>query len=151
MSGDAQKQATGRANFLVAEEPIDISEFKPTPPKPPAVSAEIIRAVSVHSNFPDREPTPPMEAARKPVVPVAKPAPRPATTKPRLTVHAQEGRPRRFRTNRNAQVNIKAEEEVRDRFNTICDRTGLVGGELLKHLLELYEKSVAEPNDNPKP
>ncbi len=48
---------------------------------------------------------------------------------------------RRRRTGRNAQVNIKAEEVVRDKFNSICDQEGLVGGELLKRLLEIYDLS----------
>jgi hypothetical protein len=138
VSGDAQKQPTGRANFLVEDE-IDISAFKPTPARKPPVSTETIRAVSEQNNFPSREP--PKDPAPK----IAKPAPsitkatKAVAAKPRLTVHKAEGGLRRFRTNRNAQVNIKAEEAVRDKFNSICDQEGLVGGELLKRLLELYE------------
>jgi hypothetical protein len=48
---------------------------------------------------------------------------------------------RRRRTERNAQVNIKAEEAVRDKFNSIRDQEGSVGGEILRRLLEIYDLS----------
>jgi hypothetical protein len=37
------------------------------------------------------------------------------------------------------QVNIKAEETVRDKFNSICDQEGLIGGELPKRLPKIYD------------
>jgi hypothetical protein len=44
--------------------------------------------------------------------------------------------PRRWRTGRNTQINIKATAETVTRFATLADQRGLQFGELLKQLLD---------------
>lgn len=59
----------------------------------------------------------------------------------RLTAVSNEQRPRRFRTDRNFQVNIKATVEVRDRFNKLCDDRNWASGVTLEYLLDLHDRT----------
>jgi len=103
----------------------DVGDFKPKAPKaeekkPPV---ETLRAISVASNFPSRE----APAA----VPIAPPAP---------AVEAKREQ-RRYRTGRNVQLNIKADQDTLDLFYTIADTQGWVLGETLERAVEaLHEK-----------
>jgi len=106
-----------RANpFEVLAEP-DLSGFTPPPAQKPAVSREVIRAVSEQNNFPSRSPTPPPQKA--------------SAGKPR----------RRHRTGRNVQINIKAKQETIDRLIAIADKQGWVLGETLDQALHAFERS----------
>jgi hypothetical protein len=85
---------------------LDLSDFKPTPPKKPAVEKTAIRQASEAHNFPSRAPEP---------------------AKPAL---------RRRRTGRNVQFNIKATAETIARFTALADKRGVAFGELLEQLVE---------------
>lgn len=94
---------------------LDLSDFKPTPPKKPAAQKETIRRVSEANNFPSRAPERPKVAA-KPVT------------------------QRRRRTGRNVQFNIKATPETVARFTALADKHDLVFGELLDRALDAFER-----------
>jgi hypothetical protein len=64
------------------------------------------------------------------------PAPKKAEAKPL----PPKQMPRRFRTNRNAQVNIKASDEARARFYKLCDERDQASGIVLEYLLELHDR-----------
>lgn len=49
--------------------------------------------------------------------------------------------PRRRRTGRNAQLNLKVTQATIDRFTMLADADGLVFGELLEKALDAYQKS----------
>jgi hypothetical protein len=98
---------------------LDLSDFKPAAPKKPNIEPAIIREVSEANNFPSR---------------AAKPA------KVKAPV------PRRRRTGRNVQFNIKATRETIARFTALADKNGWVFGEVLDRALDALEKTVAEKN-----
>jgi hypothetical protein len=54
--------------------------------------------------------------------------------------------PRRRRTGRNVQFNIKATPETIARFTAPADKNGWVFGEVLDRALDALEKTVAEKN-----
>lgn len=94
----------------------DLSSFAPTPkPKPEVDTAEAAAA----AGFKSREPVPP------------KPAP---------SGGAGEAPPRRRRTGRNAQFNIKARPETIEAFYKVADANGWGLGETLEHAVALLEK-----------
>jgi hypothetical protein len=97
---------------------LDLSEFKPAPPKKPKVEAAVIREVSEANNFPSR-------AAAKPA-------------------KAKAAAPRRRRTGRNVQFNIKATQETIARFTALADKNGWVFGEALDRALDALEKAMPE-------
>jgi hypothetical protein len=94
---------------------LDVSEFKPRPPKSIPVLKEEIREVSEANNFPSRAP----ERSK----------PSKATKPPQ----------RRRRTGRNVQFNIKATAETIARFTALADKKNVPFGELLDQLLEKAE------------
>jgi hypothetical protein len=51
--------------------------------------------------------------------------------------------PRRRRTGRNIQLNLKVDRETADRLYRLADEHGWVLGETLEHALEALEKAVA--------
>jgi hypothetical protein len=51
--------------------------------------------------------------------------------------------PRRRRTGRNIQLNLKVDQNTADRLYRIADRHGWVLGETLEHALEALEKAMA--------
>ena len=51
--------------------------------------------------------------------------------------------PRRHRTGRNVQFNVKASQETVDAFYAISDRNGWVLGETLEHALAALQREVA--------
>jgi hypothetical protein len=98
--------------FALAE--LDVSGFAPAEPKKTKPQPSAIRKISEENNFPSRSP-------------VAKP-------------HAVQLR--RRRTGRNAQLNIKATQEVIDRFVALSDREKWVFGETLEHALAALEQTL---------
>src|ERR1700685_906721 len=96
---------------------LDLSEFKPAPPKKPKVESAVIREVSEANNFPSR-------AASKPA-------------------KAKAAIPRRRRTGRNVQFNIKATPETIARFTALADKNGWVFGEALDLALDALERLTA--------
>jgi hypothetical protein len=95
---------------------LDLSEFKPAPPKKPKIEAAVIREVSEANNFPSR-----------------------AASKPQKIKTAVQ---RRRRTGRNVQFNIKATPETIARFTALADQNGWVFGEALDRALDALEKSL---------
>jgi hypothetical protein len=95
---------------------LDLSDFKPAPPKRPAVQKDAIREISEANNFPSRAPE---------------------RAKPAKVVL------RRRRTGRNVQFNIKATPETIARFTSLADKHGLVFGELLDRALDALERAGA--------
>jgi hypothetical protein len=96
---------------------LDLPDFKPALPKRPKVESAVIREVSEANNFPSR---------------TAKPA------------KAKAAVPRRRRTGRNVQFNIKATPETIARFTALADKNGWVFGEALDRALDALEKNVPE-------
>jgi hypothetical protein len=89
---------------------LDLSDFKPTPPRKPAAEKTAIRQASEAHDFPSRAPD---LQARPPL--------------------------RRRRTGRNVQFNIKATAQTIARFTELADRRGVPFGELLEQLLAAAE------------
>jgi hypothetical protein len=85
---------------------LDLSDFKPNPPKKPAAEKTAIRQASEAHDFPSRAPD----------------------------LHAKPSL-RRRRTGRNVQFNIKATAETIARFTALADRRGVAFGELLEQLV----------------
>ena len=109
------------------EDAIDVSGFTPKPkPATPPVPPEQVRAVSQARGFRSREPQPAAAAA---------PAPAPVAEVPRRE-------PRRYRTGRNVQLNIKARAEVIDSFYAIADRQGWVLGQAFEEAVAALERSL---------
>jgi hypothetical protein len=102
-----------------AEAEFDVSEFatKKINPRSPA-PAEAVRAVAEEANFVSREP--------------AKPRKSPSLKK----------EPRRHRTGRNVQVNIKARQDTVDRFNAIVEAQEWVTGYVLERAVDALEREL---------
>jgi len=116
-----------RQRASIFEEPdIDISAFVPKPaPDAAAPKAEEVREVSEAAQFRSREPNPP--------------APKPTSPPKRA--------PRRHRTGRNVQFNVKASQETIDSFYAISDRQGWVLGETMEYALAALERELAKGSD----
>lgn len=112
-----------RANIFEAEgEDLDLSGFTPkAAPDPAAPPPDQVRAVAEAANFRSRE-------AAAPPAPAA-PAKR---------------EPRRHRTGRNVQFNVKASKETIDAFYDISDRQKWVLGETLERALAALQREIAE-------
>ena len=85
---------------------------------------EIVRAVSEASRFPSREPVRTAAPAKK-------------------TSMAQTREPRRHRTGRNVQLNIKVRSETLDSFYALADAQGWVLGETLEKAVAALEKELS--------
>jgi hypothetical protein len=117
MSGD-------RASIFGTDDEFDVSGFAPKPAeKPaakPAVKREQVRAVSEAASFRSREPK---------AAPVVLAAP-------------QKREQRRYRTGRNAQLNIKIKPETLEDFYALVDRTGWVQGEAFERAIEALKREL---------
>jgi hypothetical protein len=114
-----------RAGIFDIEDELDVSGFAPKSAPERAAKAEQVRAVSEVANFRSRE-------ARTPA-----PKPIEAATEP------LRREPRRYRTGRNTQLNIKARAEVIEAFYSLADREGWVLGEAFEHAVAALERSLA--------
>jgi hypothetical protein len=124
------------------EEEFDLSGFAPKPgPDAAAPSPEQVRAVAEAAQFRSREPAPPaIPLAAAPVVPSVAPSAAP----PVAAEPAPARRPpRRHRTGRNVQFNVKASQETIDAFYAISDAQGWVLGETLEHALAALQRALA--------
>jgi hypothetical protein len=110
---------------------IDVSGFEPRTRAKPTAQPEQIKAISETANFVSREPTrsPPQAAPPR--------ASRAAPTEPIIR------EPRRHRTGRNIQQNIKARAETIERFYAITDRNGWVLGETFERAIAALERDLA--------
>lgn len=120
----------------------DLDDFAPQgAPKP--VAAAAIEELAQASGFPSRKasPAPSKTAAKLPAKTVAKetakaPPPPPAEPQPAR-------QPRRRKTGRNQQINIKATEETITALYRIADDLDLPLGAVLERALEALEKVEA--------
>lgn len=111
--------STGRAGvFDDDDDALDVSSFAPKPAAPPGVSSDQVRAVSEGAQFRSRDPAPP---------------PAPADKRP----------PRRYRTGRNVQLNVKARAEAIDAFYAIADAQGWVLGEAFEKAVTALQREIA--------
>ncbi len=109
---------TTRASIFEGDE-LDVSAFAPKPgPDRSAPPPAEVRAVAEAANFRSREPAPP-------------------------PVTAIKRTPRRHRTGRNVQFNLKASQETVDAFYAISDQQGWVLGETLEHALAALQRALA--------
>ena len=109
----------GRAGvFDDDEDALDVSSFAPKPATPLGVSSDQVRVVSEVANFRSRDPAP---------------LPAPAEKRP----------PRRYRTGRNVQLNVKARAEVIETFYAIADAQGWVLGEAFEKAVAALERELA--------
>lgn len=104
---------TERAPLFPQEADLDLSAFKPKPAAP-----EQVRDLAEQAGFRSREPVAPQP-----------PAP---------------GRrePRRYRTGRNIQLNIKVRQEALDAFYSVADRQGWVLGEAFEHAVAALQREL---------
>jgi hypothetical protein len=115
-----------RASIFGEDADLDVSAFKPKPATKPAekpgVRREQVRAVSEAASFRSREPKP----AAAPVAMIAPP----------------RREPRRHRTGRNVQLNIKATAEAVEAFYAITDRESWVLGETFERAIGALQREL---------
>lgn len=104
---------------IFGDDDIDISAFKPKPSASPAASLEKVREVAEATQFRSRDP--------KPVPPESAPARR---------------EPRRHRTGRNVQLNIKARAEAVDAFYALADQQNWVLGETFERAIDALQREL---------
>lgn len=116
---------------IFGDDDLDLSGFAPKPvPDATAPPAEKVRAVSESANFRSRE--------------AKTPKPQPAKSE------QPKREPRRYRTGRNTQFNVKTTQATIDAFYSICDRAGWVLGEAFEYAVkalevdEAFKKAVTE-------
>jgi hypothetical protein len=102
-----------------AEAEFDVSEFaakkiKSSSPAP----ADAVRAIAEEANFVSREPAKPRKSS------------------------SPKKEPRRHRTGRNVQVNIKARQDTVDRFNAIVEAQEWVTGYVLERAVDALEREL---------
>jgi hypothetical protein len=114
-----------RAGVFDTEDDLDVSGFAPKATDRPAMKPEQVRAVSEAAQFQSREP---QRAAAAPIA---------------STTTSARREPRRYRTGRNTQLNIKARTEAIDSFYEIADRQGWVLGETFERALEALRRELA--------
>jgi hypothetical protein len=106
-----------RASVFGDDQDLDLGDFKPKAPEPPTARREDVRAVSEGVNFRSREPQP---SAPKP----------------------EKREPRRYRTGRNQQLNIKARAEAIEVFYQITDQQGWVLGETFERAIKALKREL---------
>lgn len=110
----------GRASMFEQDDDLGLGEFKPKAPAPP----EQVRGVAEQEGFRSREP---------------KAAP---TDSPPAAPERRE--PRRYRTGRNVQLNLKVRQEAVDAFYRLADERGWVLGETFERAVSALEKELRE-------
>ena len=121
-----------RASVFDEGPEIDISGFEPRKIAKPVARPDEVKAISESANFVSREPVAPS--------PKAAPAARASRDAQREPIPRE---PRRHRTGRNIQLNIKARAETIDRFYAIADRYGWVLGEAFERAIAALERTGA--------
>jgi hypothetical protein len=110
-----------RASVFDQGPEFDVSGFKPRTAAKPAAQPEQVKAVSESASFVSRDP---IRAPLQAVTPVTR-------------------EPRRHRTGRNTQFNIKARAETIERFYALADRKGWVLGETFERAVAALERDPA--------
>jgi hypothetical protein len=115
---------------IFADDDLDVSDFVPKAgPDKSAPMAEQVKAVAEEARFRSREP-----ALLPPPIP--------------------KRIPRRYRTGRNVQFNLKASQDTVDAFYAISDSKGWVLGETLEHALAALQRELdknGEVGTSPQP
>lgn len=114
-----------RASIFGDNTDFDVSGFTPKKSKTEKIEApaEAIRAVSEASSFKSRE---------------------------AIKIEVKEDpkrEPRRYRTGRNVQLNLKVRAETLESFYEIADRQGWVLGETLEKALAALKREIAAKNE----
>ena len=107
--------SSGRASVFGQDADLDLSGFKPKAPAEP----KQVRNVAEQAGFRSREalePASPDEAGRR--------------------------EPRRHRTGRNIQLNLKVRRETTDAFYKLADEQGWVLGEAFEHAVKALEEGL---------
>jgi hypothetical protein len=108
-----------RVSIFDVEEELDVSDFAPKRADEPTARKDQVKAVAEAAHFRSREPR---QDAKS------------------LTATKRE--PRRYRTGRNIQLNIKARADTIDVFYTIADRQGWVLGEAFEHAVDALKRDI---------
>ena len=108
-----------RASVFDADEDLDISGFEPKSVRSPVVQSGLVKAVSEAAHFRSRDPE--QDLGRE---------------------NAVKREPRRYRTGRNTQLNIKARAVVIEEFYAIADQRGWVLGEAFEHAVDALKRDA---------
>lgn len=100
----------------------DLSDFAPKPRTSAAARPEEVKALAEGTAFRSRDPQ----------------AVAPAPSAP-----PSRREPRRYRTGRNVQLNLKVRQEAADAFYNLADRTGLVLGEVFEQAVEALARELS--------
>jgi len=121
-----------RASIFESTTEFDVSGFAPKKEEERGggVSPDTVRAVSEASSFRSREPVP---------------AAKPADKKP----DSSSREPRRYRTGRNVQLNLKVRAETLASFYALADKQGWVLGETLEKAVTALSKEIAAKDKVP--
>lgn len=106
----------GRAPLFGQDAELDLSDFKPKTPARP----EQVRDVAEQAGFRSRE----------------------ATVTPESEAPRRE--PRRYRTGRNIQLNLKVRREAVDAFYRLADEQGWVLGEAFEHAVTALQQKLTD-------
>ena len=108
-----------RASIFEEPEELDLSGFAPkSAPDTDAPPAEKVRAVAEAAHFTSRE------------------------ARPQKAASPAKRAPRRHRTGRNVQLNLKASQETVDAFYAMSDKQGWVLGETLELAVQALEREL---------
>jgi hypothetical protein len=102
------------------DDDLGLGEFKPKAPAQP----EQVRGVAEQAGFRSREPK--------------------ATVSDPPSVAPERREPRRYRTGRNVQLNLKVRQEAVDAFYRLADERGWVLGETFERAVSALEKELRE-------
>ncbi len=111
-----------RASVFDTGADFDVSGFVPQKPRP-AAPKEAVKRVSESASFKSREPVEQKQSAAR--------------------------EPRRYRTGRNVQLNVKVRAETLESFYRIADGQGWVLGETLEKAIAALEREIG-PAGAPK-
>ncbi len=114
-----------RGSIFESDDELDVSGFAPKAAPEPKAPLEQVRAIAEASNFPSRE---------------AKPAPVPVAADP-APVKRQ---PRRHKTGRTMQLNVRTTPDTFNAFYAIADQQGWLVGETVERALAALQRELGE-------
>ena len=109
-----------RASIFDDAAELDVGAFQPEEAPVPEPDRQKLKAISEASNFPSRQ---------------AKPSQTPAPVR---------REPRRHRTGRTAQFNVRTTPQTVDEFYRLADQKGWLVGETLEHALAALKREIGE-------
>jgi len=118
-----------RAGIFDDQTDFDVSSFVPSREKRAGgVPPDVVRAVSEASQFPSRQAAPAKTTTEKQPEPPRK-------------------EPRRYRTGRNVQLNVKVRAETLESFYALADSQGWVLGETLERAIAALRRELTPAAD----